>query len=454
MKEYIQIKKVTLIPYSINKNDIKLFFYKNKNENFISLFTNEVTLIDNSPIFSMARLMVNKFYQILSDEVLNKFNSTNLIEEKYLNLPKNELVFPDIWDDNIMIYWLNKISDNIIQYDDIENEKIYFIEIPYIKNLDSFNNLLSKHNFSFLYSNESKINEIKLNSENEYIQKLLPKFFSHIKETKELIKNNKREKYIFLLCKKRGKGELGYFHFSSLFNGLYRTNKEEFIIMLASKELPNEKLLSESKCLIIPGSDLSVHNKLDFLRETEKFLKELIEDMLLKGKYPNLKILGICFGLEIIVSAFKGEIIKQPWSSEACYDIEKIFINKDFFNLDFVKKSKIEKTNFLYINEAHSESISKLPKFPKLNIFGYSNSCKYEVLVDDNEKIFLIQGHPEYSPGLYLCKDIDYFMKINKIEYNDKNKKKFLNYYLNEEKRKKANFISWRKLCWAFMKEH
>ena len=127
MKEYRQIKKVTLIPYSINQNDIKLFFYKKKNENFISLITNEVTIIDNSPIFSMARLMTNKFYKILSDEVLNKFNSTNLIEEKYLNLPKNELVFPDIWDDNIMIYWLNKISDNIIQYDDIENEKIYFI---------------------------------------------------------------------------------------------------------------------------------------------------------------------------------------------------------------------------------------------------------------------------------------------------------------------------------------
>ncbi len=67
--------------------------------------------------------------------------------------------------------------------------------------------------------------------------------------------------------------------------------------------------------------------------------------MLLNGKYPNLKILGICFGLEIIASAFKGEIIKQSWSSEACYDNEKIFINKEFFNLDFVKKSKIEKTN-------------------------------------------------------------------------------------------------------------
>ena len=43
MKEYTQIKKVTLIPYSINQNDIKLLFYKNKNEDFISLNINEVT---------------------------------------------------------------------------------------------------------------------------------------------------------------------------------------------------------------------------------------------------------------------------------------------------------------------------------------------------------------------------------------------------------------------------
>ncbi len=90
---------------------------------------------------------------------------------------------------------------------------------------------------------------------------------------------------------------------------------------------------------------IKVYIIIKFFKTTEKFLKQLIEDMLLNGKYPNLKILGICFGLEIIASAFKGEIIKQPWSSEAYYDIEKIFINKEFFNLDFVKKSKIEKTN-------------------------------------------------------------------------------------------------------------
>ncbi len=435
-----------------------------KNRNNSSTSSEKFDFIFNLEISKMYKkyLCENPKFVIIYDDYLTYLNY-------FINIKKNVLakILLDLKIEEIIPIQIRKIKSlKILETEEFLNSNLtnefsldinnIFEQLEELHNIikTKYLNIIVISNGNFSKINESKINEIKLNSENEYIQKLLPKFFSHIKETKELIKNNKREKYIFLLCKKRGKGELGYFHFSSLFNGLYRTNKEEFIIMLSSKELPNEKLLSESKCLIIPGSDLSVHNKLDFLRETEKFLKELIEDMLLKGKYPNLKILGICFGLEIIVSAFKGEIIKQPWSSEACYDIEKIFINKDFFNLDFVKKSKIEKTNFLYINEAHSESISKLPKFPKLNIFGYSNSCKYEVLVDENEKIFLIQGHPEYSPGLYLCKDIDYFMEIKKIEYNEENKKQFLNDYLNEEKRKNANFIIWRKLCWSFMKEH
>ena len=106
---------------------------------------------------------------------------------------------------------------------------------------------------------------------------------------------------------------------------VYKTNKKKFIIILSSKELPNEKLISESKCLIIPGSDLSVHNKLDFLRQTEKFLKQLIEDMLLKGKYPNLKILGICFGLEIIVSAFKGELLNNLGQVKLVMILKKIY---------------------------------------------------------------------------------------------------------------------------------
>ena len=74
---------------------------------------------------------------------------------------------------------------------------------------------------------EENVSE-KGNDLSNYIEQLLPTFFSHIKNTIELIKQNKREKYIFLLCKKLGKGQKGYFHFPSLFTGIYRTNKEEF----------------------------------------------------------------------------------------------------------------------------------------------------------------------------------------------------------------------------------
>ena len=38
--------------------------------------------------------------------------------------------------------YLDRISQNIIQYDDINNEVIYFLEIPYV-HIDSLNNSLS-----------------------------------------------------------------------------------------------------------------------------------------------------------------------------------------------------------------------------------------------------------------------------------------------------------------------
>ena len=96
------------------------------------------------------------------------------------------------------------------------------------------------------------------------------------------------------------------------------------------KRITKWKITFKSKCLIIPGSDLSVHNKLDFLRQTEKFLKQLIEDMLLKGKYPNLKILGICFGLEIIVSAFKGELLNNLGEVKLIMILKKYLLIKTF----------------------------------------------------------------------------------------------------------------------------
>ena len=47
-----------------------------------------------------------------------------------------------LWEQNSYKEYLDRISQNIIQYDDINNEVIYFLEIPYV-HIDFLNNSLS-----------------------------------------------------------------------------------------------------------------------------------------------------------------------------------------------------------------------------------------------------------------------------------------------------------------------
>ena len=76
------------------------------------------------------------------------------------------------------------------------------------------------------------------------------------------MKNDNCDYYIILACKKQGDDQVGFFHFPALFQGIYRKNTEKWVYLVASTdELPNEELLNKAKCLIIPGSDLSVYNE-------------------------------------------------------------------------------------------------------------------------------------------------------------------------------------------------
>ena len=81
-------------------------------------------------------------------------------------------------------------------------------------------------------------------------------------------------------------------------------------------------MLKRAKCIIVPGSELSVHDNLEFLRKTEKYFYNLIKDIEEKGKYPQLKILGICFGLEIIMNGFGAKLNKSKWGNESRYGTE------------------------------------------------------------------------------------------------------------------------------------
>jgi GMP synthase-like glutamine amidotransferase len=360
-----------------------------------------------------------------------------------------------------MFYWLDKLSEQISQYDEIDNIKIFFMELP-LMNTEKLNYILqkNKYKYSFEYFSNETINNNYLDNESLNILKQLnlKQISLHIKSTEEFLKTNKGDLYIILACKIPGEEEKGFFHFPSLFKGIYRRNKEDWRYLLASKnEFPDVKMLKKAKCIIIPGSELSVHDNLKFLRQTEKYFYNLIKDIEEKGKYPQLKILGICFGLEIIMNGFGAKLNKSKWGNESRYGPEIINLKDEFWELNYVKKSGVKKRKFLIIAEAHSEQIIKYP--PKSENFfktiGSSDACECEVSIDRKEKILMLQGHPEYSPGLSIASSIDELMEFSGIKEEDINEEsmnKFEEEYMNKEENKNSNFDEWRSICDSFMR--
>lgn len=70
-------------------------------------------------------------------------------------------------------------------------------------------------------------------------------------------------------------------------------------------------LLKKTKYIIIPGSNLRVYNDIDFLKKTKIYLKNLIVKIKFEKAYPQLRILEVCFGLQIIIDNLGGKIVKE-----------------------------------------------------------------------------------------------------------------------------------------------
>ena len=67
----------------------------------------------------------------------------------------------------------------------------------------------------------------------------------------------------------------------------------------------------------------------------------------------------------------------------------------------------------------------------------------------------MLQGHPEYSPGLSISRTLPMLMEfswIKKEDINEESMNKFEIEYLNKEENKNSNFNEWRTICDSFMR--
>ena len=117
-------------------------------------------------------------------------------------------------------------------------------------------------------------------------------------------------------------------------------------------------------------------------RKNEKKINEINSKTIKHCIKNNNKLLGICYGAEILALTLGGTIRK---SSSLQKGTESIQISKDNPLCQ----------NSLDVFESHSFEISKLPGM--LIPVAKSNNCKYEIIQYEKKPIFGTQFHPEMS---------------------------------------------------------
>jgi GMP synthase (glutamine-hydrolysing) len=117
-------------------------------------------------------------------------------------------------------------------------------------------------------------------------------------------------------------------------------------------------------------------------RKNDKKINEINSKIITYSIKNNIKLLGICYGAEILALTLGGTIKKVPLLQKG---IEEIKIIKD----------NLISSNTLEVFESHGFEISKLPKV--LVPLAESKHCRYEIIQYGTKPIFGTQFHPEMS---------------------------------------------------------
>lgn len=118
-------------------------------------------------------------------------------------------------------------------------------------------------------------------------------------------------------------------------------------------------------------------------RKNEKKINEINSKIIIHSIKNSKKLLGICYGSEILSLSLGGTIRKlqspQKGNEEISIQIKNNLINDN-----------------LKVFESHSFEISKLPN--SLISLANSKNCKNEIIQYKGKSIFGTQFHPEMSP--------------------------------------------------------
>ncbi|XP_071697023.1 gamma-glutamyl peptidase 3-like [Rutidosis leptorrhynchoides] len=222
----------------------------------------------------------------------------------------------------------------------------------------------------------------------------------------------------------------GYFN---VFVAAFGEEEEEMWDMyrVVDGEFPDKNELQNYDGFVVSGSPYDAYGDDEWVLEL-CFLLQIIDSM-------QKKVLGICFGHQVLCRALGGKVGK----SHSGWDIglRNVKIIKDNFPFNFLEDLP-EIPPVLSIIECHQDEVWEVPM--GANVLAFSDKTGVEVFTV-GDHILGIQGHPEYSKDI-LNNLIDRLLNQNSIEIG-----------VAEEDRSKLEIAEpdrkhWQEICKAFLK--
>lgn len=167
--------------------------------------------------------------------------------------------------------------------------------------------------------------------------------------------------------------------------------------LVSAGEFPSAAALSCLKGIVITGSRYSCYDQtLPWIEDLTVLLRTIV------AQYKRIKVVGICFGCQLLATALGGQTVKSEDYS-FLYGVENVSLNSEF-EAEF---PSFGLRNYA-IAECHGDIVTSLPTQGVL--YGSSSTAKVEVWGIPG-RILCFQGHPDLCPALLTQFHVEYMRR-------------------------------------------